>query len=503
MTHLPDRAFRLRLIRGVFGVPSPHGTPIERHPVVIRTDAERTVFSFAALAASCGEAPDGLRRAAAIYSAGREIRGGRHRPGPKAIAALDGGAALEPGIEAFFLPVIEQILSEEGGIPADEAACRALVERAAAAAAVPDAAKVEALRRLPAVVARLASAVRYDLGPRAVGAVADGDEEAKAVQAAAAPRFPGLVGTSTSLLRALDVVEKAATAEISILLVGESGTGKELVARAIHERSHRRGGPFVAVNCAAIPEGLAESEFFGHERGAFTGAVVRRTGHFEAASGGTIFLDEVGDMDAALQAKLLRAIQEREVRRLGSARTLPIDVRIVAATNRDLEADVERGIFRRDLFYRLDEISIRLPALRERREDVPLLADHILRRVATESKRPIAAITPAALDALLAYDWPGNVREMENALKGAAIMSDGKIALAHLPERVQRAAAAAPAAAPLAEQVAAKEREAVLRALVETSWNVSRAAEALGVSRRTLQRKIAELGLADEVSKHR
>ena len=234
-----------------------------------------------------------------------------------------------------------------------------------------------------------------------------------------------LLGRSVAMQDLYKMIGRVAPTDTTVLLSGESGTGKELVARAIHQHSLRADGPWVALNCAAIPEPLLESELFGHEKGAFTGAIERKPGSFEEASGGTLFLDEAGELPLAVQAKLLRALQEKEIRRLGGRESLPIDVRIIAATNRDLEAAVARAEFREDLYYRLNVIHLHLPPLRARQEDIPLLAQHFLTRYSRELERPVGGFAPEALEALSAHTWPGNVRELENTMKQALMTCRG------------------------------------------------------------------------------
>jgi DNA-binding NtrC family response regulator len=286
----------------------------------------------------------------------------------------------------------------------------------------------------------------------------------------------------------------AADALAPVLVVGESGTGKELVARAIHQHGRRASRPFVAVNCGAIAETLLESELFGHERGAFTGAVARQRGKFEAAHRGTIFLDEIGDIGPNLQARLLRALQEGTIRRVGANEPIAVDVRVVAATNRDLESAVKQGSFRADLYYRLHVVSIVIPPLRERREDIPLLAEHFAQK---HGRAEGSAISPEARELLVAHDWPGNVRELENVIARALALNPSGVVLPEdLPDAV-RAARPAPAAAPLPDTsdrptLAELERRYASQVLLETGGNKTRAAEILGIDRKTLYRILGE-----------
>ncbi|HET8724473.1 MAG TPA: sigma-54 dependent transcriptional regulator, partial [Anaeromyxobacteraceae bacterium] len=255
------------------------------------------------------------------------------------------------------------------------------------------------------------------------------------------PAVGGMVGSAPAFRAALDTLRQVAPASATVLLSGESGTGKELAARLLHDQSTRASGPFVPVNCAAIPETILESELFGYERGAFTGAIQRKEGRFQRAHGGTLVLDEVGDMSPAVQAKLLRVLQDGVVERLGGTQPVQVDVRIVAATNRDLAAEVRAGRFREDLFYRLDVVTVRLPPLRERREDVPLLAAAFLRTFAERNGRAVTGFTDAALQALCAHDWPGNVRELQHAVERAVVLCRGGVVdVADLPDAVRSAA---------------------------------------------------------------
>jgi DNA-binding NtrC family response regulator len=287
---------------------------------------------------------------------------------------------------------------------------------------------------------------------------------------------------------------------MNVLITGESGTGKELVARAIHALSPRAGRPFLPLNCAAIPETLLESELFGHEKGAFTGATASRPGKLESAEGGTLFLDEVGDVPLAIQAKLLRAIEQKEVLRVGSSQVLKVDVRILAATNRDLKSLVEEKAFREDLFYRLNVFSILVPPLRERREDIPKLSEHFLELLAEENSIPPKRLAPAALKALLAYRWPGNVRQLRNALETASVVATGDvIEFGDLPPEVTRTdispSSPEPIPLPASRTLEEIERDAIRDALARTGGNKTQASKLLGIGLRTLHRKVKEYGI--------
>jgi two-component system response regulator HydG len=306
------------------------------------------------------------------------------------------------------------------------------------------------------------------------------------------------VGQSRTWREALRLAETVAPTDSTVLVTGESGTGKEVVARWIHERSGRAGGAFLSVNCGALPEGLLESELFGHMKGSFTGAVKDKQGLFAAATGGTFFLDEIGETTPATQVKLLRVLQQREIIPVGGTETIPVDARLVAATNRDLEDEVKRGGFRGDLYYRLNVITVHLPPLRDRRDDIPLLADAFLRRSAGARGGEPKTLAPATLDAMMAYDWPGNVRELENALERAVILSAAdSIAPSALPERVsaRRAEPLVSDRAPATPTLEAIERAYVTWVLQNESGNKSRAAEVLGIDPSTLYRKLARYGV--------
>ena len=312
----------------------------------------------------------------------------------------------------------------------------------------------------------------------------------------------GIVGKSKNMQDVYALMQRASESDITVLIQGESGTGKELVSKLIHFNSPRKKGPFVAVNCAAIPETLIESELFGHERGAFTGATMRRLGQFERAQGGTVLLDEIGDMPMALQAKLLRVLQEREVQRVGGTATIPIDIRVIAATNRNLESAVKTGEFRADLFYRLAAFPLGLPPLREHREDIPLLVAHFLKNHAGSTEACAHGISPAALQRLLAYDWPGNVRELRNVIERALLLeTTDRLQIGNLPP--QLAALVPPPTDPedparpvLSMQEA--EQQALVHALDSSDGNITKAAQVLNVNRMTLYRKLKKYGLAEK-----
>jgi DNA-binding NtrC family response regulator len=321
-------------------------------------------------------------------------------------------------------------------------------------------------------------------------------------QAAPLAEQTGLLGSSQAMRDVNDLVLRAAASQANVLLLGPNGTGKELAARAIHRLGQRGNGPFVAVNCAALPETLLESELFGYEKGAFTGAAASRRGRFELAAGGTLFLDEIGDLQPPLQVKLLRAVQEKAFERLGGSQTLRPDFRLIAATNRDLRRDVIDGRFREDLFYRLFVFPIQLPALKERPEDVPLLAEHFLRLAAARAGKRFNRLSPAARQRLVAHHWPGNVRELENCIERAVALHDGEQLEAdqlQFDALSSAEASEAPGAAPLGRNALADaERQAIAQALRQAGHKVANAAAALGMSRATLYRKIEQHGLKSQ-----
>ena len=302
-----------------------------------------------------------------------------------------------------------------------------------------------------------------------------------------------IIGNSPAMTRLLETVSQVAPTEATVLITGESGTGKELIASAVHHNSARAGGPFVTLNCAAITESLLESELFGHEKGAFTGADRRKEGRFIQADGGSLFLDEVSEMPLSMQVKLLRVIQEREVTRVGGEDVLSVDVRLIAATNRDLAAQVAAGGFREDLFYRLNVIRLELPPLRRRREDIPLLAQHFLGQFAERNRRTISGFTPQAMDRLIRHDWPGNVREMMNTVERAVVLSRGEhIDVSDLPPPLSDAPPALqpPVIAVGEASLEEVEKATILQTLETVDGNKSEAARRLGVTRKTLHAKL-------------
>jgi two-component system response regulator AtoC len=334
-----------------------------------------------------------------------------------------------------------------------------------------------------------------------------------------------LIGRQQPMLDVYSIIEKVADTPSNVLITGESGTGKELVARALHEHGGRASGPLIRVNCAAIPRDLIESELFGYEKGAFTGAVTSKPGRFELAHGGTLFLDEIGEIPVNMQVKLLRAIQEHEFERVGGIKTIGVDVRLVAATNRDLVEEIKEGRFREDLYYRLNVVQIRLPPLRERKGDIPLLVEHFVRRFKERLKKHVAGVSHEAMELLLAHPWPGNIRELENVIERCTLFCDGEmIEIDDLPPELTRRPESAPGTTPapevsaddadeddvpeprsgpvglkeLVREAATKvERDLIVRALEQMGGNVTHTARMLRISRKSLQTKMKELGLRE------
>jgi len=338
----------------------------------------------------------------------------------------------------------------------------------------------------------LEKAVRRKKMSRGEGSLANGSPGDQPVE--------DLMGSSAVMQEVYKRIGKVADSPATVLLLGESGTGKGLVARTIHRHSSRRDRPFVKINCATIPDNLIESELFGYERGAFTGAARQKQGKFEVANQGTVFIDEVGELSPAMQVKLLRVLQERDFERVGGTETVSVDVRVIAATNRDLELCVREGTFREDLFFRLNVVTIKLPPLRERAEDIRELAEHFLVKYSREFGKKITSFSPAAMDILLNFDWPGNVRELENACERAVVMASGPVILPEdlplsLSTMILPDIPAIGSGRSLKEIVADVERQVILKVLRENNWHRGAAAQALGLNRRSLYAKMKEYGL--------
>ena len=328
-------------------------------------------------------------------------------------------------------------------------------------------------------------------------------EENRMLRESLGARFDrgSLIGRSAAMTRLLDLVAQVAPSEATVLVTGESGTGKEMIAGAIHTNSPRKGGPFIRINCAAIAETLLESELFGHEKGSFTGAERRKEGKFRQADRGTIFLDEVSEMSLGMQVKLLRVLQEREFTRVGGEDVIRVDVRVIAATNRDLLKALQEGRFREDLYYRLNVVMLRVPALRERREDIPLLAQHFLNIFAEKNRKPMQGFTPRAMDRLLRYAWPGNVRELMNTVERGVVLTRANILdeqdVAPVLEAQTRQAPADPVSAVPGgdKSLESMEKATILKTLEEAGGNKSEAARRLGITRRTLHLKLKKYGM--------
>jgi two-component system nitrogen regulation response regulator NtrX len=328
-------------------------------------------------------------------------------------------------------------------------------------------------------------------------------EENRSLKAKIAKEYE-MIGESPAIRQLKEQISIAAPTSGWVLITGENGTGKELVARAIHNLSHRRNKPFIEVNCAAIPEELIESELFGHEKGAFTGATALRKGKFDLANEGTLFLDEIGDMSLKTQAKVLRILQERKFERVGGSRTIEVDVRVIAATNKDLAEEINRGNFREDLFYRLNVLPFDVPPLRQRKEDIPRLISHFLELFCSKESREIKEVSPQAMDLLVNYSWPGNVRELKNIIERLVIMvPDKQITERHLPAVTfsKKAADIRPISTAIAEVATFREakeefeKDFLIQKLEENDWNISRTAEAIEIERSNLHRKIKSFGI--------
>ncbi len=304
-------------------------------------------------------------------------------------------------------------------------------------------------------------------------------------------RFENIITKSPKMQRVIEIIKVVARSNATVLITGESGTGKELVARAIYSQSNRHNKPFIAVSCAALPESLLESELFGHEKGSFTGAYAQKKGKFEFAGGGTLFLDEIGEMSANIQVHLLRVLEEKEFTRVGGNEPIKVDVRVISATNKDLRKAIEKQEFREDLYYRLNVVNIELPPLRERKEDIPILAEHFLNKFASENRKEVSGFSPEAMEFLLCYDWPGNIRELENAIERVVILAkDSLIAIDDLPQENLSLGYSTTSKKSIKEV----EKEHILNVLRKTGDNYSEAARILGISRMTLYNKAKEYG---------
>ena len=310
--------------------------------------------------------------------------------------------------------------------------------------------------------------------------------------------FGSMIGKNSEMQKLFELIRKVAPSKASVLITGESGVGKELVADAVHKLSPRKDGSFIKVHCAALSESLLESELFGHEKGAYTGADGMKKGRFELAHGGTIFLDEIGEINQATQVKILRVLQEKKFERVGGEETITVDVRIVAATNRSLEEEVKAGHFREDLYYRLNVVHLYVPPLRERKDDIPLLVDHFLREFARENGKNVTTIEPRARAALYKYDWPGNIRQLRNCMESAVVMCSGsEIMIEDLPPSVSGSSSEASVSIPLGIPLEEAEKTLIMQNLAANKGNKSKTADILGIERKTLHRKLAKYGMED------
>ncbi|WP_428266896.1 sigma 54-interacting transcriptional regulator [Haliangium sp.] len=418
---------------------------------------------------------------------------------------------------AEYSPEEYAVLVPEADLPAAQAAARALHDELRAQPAGEPAIKAwVGLAVFPdhgsqagEILGRAQAALRRARAERAVDVVC-------AERSEPAPGEGEIVIADAQMERVYALVRKVADTTMTVLVIGETGAGKEVIAEAVHRASPRSEAPFIRLNCASIPENLLESELFGHERGAFTGADRQRAGYFEAADGGTLFLDEIGELSPGLQAKLLRVLEQRRITRVGGVRPIDVDTRVVCATNRDLEAEVAQGRFRQDLYFRISAFTIMVPPLRDRRAEIPLLAGHFARRAAREQGGPVPRISPAAAELLAGYDWPGNVRELRNAIERACVLEEtGVIEPEHLPERVRDARARVrlpgldlgpgPGAdtRDVRAHIASIERDAIVAAMDACDGNQTHAARKLGMSRRSLIYKLEKYGLKDKPSSRR
>ncbi len=441
-------------------------------PIVLIVDDEPDIRELLSITLSRMELEP--KTASDVASAQKLLRGGHFDLCLTDMSLPDGnGLDLVEWIQSNAPTVPVAVITAHGNV---ESAVRAL--KLGAFDFVSKPLDLAGLRKL------VSSAIRISTG--------DGDSTSTTIYG------PRLLGQSKAMQQLRDTIAKVSRSQAPVHIYGESGTGKELVAQLIHDSGPRRDGPFVAVNCGAIPTELMESELFGHKRGSFTGAVADKKGMVQSAEGGTLFLDEVGDLPLHMQVKLLRVIQEKAVRPIGEQRETPIDVRILSATHRNLSTLVAEGAFREDLYYRVNVIEIRVPALRERPDDIPELAEAILRRLARRTKVEAPALEPDAVEALTGYSFPGNVRELENILERAMALSGGNAITANdlqLREPALNPTSASSGAGPLGEQLEDIERDAIIKALEQTRYNKTAAAKLLGVSFRALRYRIKKLGI--------
>ena len=496
------------------------GSPFLQPPPITATKAEKHLNALLRMSAAVQSArtPEALEsellaRIFDILPARRAVLYWRDGSGLVVMASRNRDAA-EPGAQpkapAAIPPMVNQVVSAGVSILGEDASLQGRIPLVAAP--LMTAMQVRGVLYLEGVRATPFSREHVDLANAIATLAAAAADNLVNLQSLQSDRrrlldeaglMHEMVGESAALRKVQDLIRRVATAETTVLILGENGTGKELAARAIHRGSLRRDKPFVAINCATLKDALLESELFGHEKGSFTGAVAQKKGRIEVAEGGTFFLDEIGELDLALQAKLLRVLQEREFERVGGNRTLKADVRIVAATNRDIRQSVKDGKFREDLFYRLNVVAIEMPPLRQRKEDIALLAAHFISRFKARVNRPVEGIGSEARALLLRHDWPGNVRELENTIERAMVLGSSALILPEdLPESLLESEADSALPLPAYHQgVQEAKRKQILEAIQSAGGNISEAARALGVHPNYLHRLVTNLGLRNQLTR--
>jgi two-component system response regulator HydG len=476
--------------------------PAETRPILLA--ACSAVFLFRALAASMSGEPNFLLQSQILRLVGDLIpaSGGVLLLGGS-LAELQDALAAHPREEAVRFGSVLEPVCEEGAYTNEETLVIGVPLYLSG-----DLAGVLIMQLPPAERPRLATQLETLTAIASLAAIGfEANREVETLRAVKAlleaeiGQASGIVGRSPAIRRLLELIDRLAPRDTTVLITGESGTGKELIARALHDKSLRRERPFIAVNCAALSETLFESELFGHEKGAFTGAISLKRGRFELAEGGTIFLDEVGELAISLQAKLLRVLQQREFERVGGTHPHPLDIRIIAATNRDLADDVREGRFREDLYHRLNVVTLNSPPLRDHADDILLLANYFLERSAKRCKRQIVGISPEASELLVHYSWPGNVRELENAMERAVVLGvSDRVLPEDLPEGLLEAGTR-DASARYHLSVGHAKREAILEAYAQGNWDYKQAARTLGLHPNYLLRLVRNLGLREELNR--
>lgn len=401
-----------------------------------------------------------------------------------------------------YLKILQQLVSKAGDNPASitKEQVAELVIREGHKLKLFDYEIQQLLNFMPTWFESISKKCLIEISPAGLCEVSSSRDNETKIAKGASISFEGIIGQSQSMQSIFACLKKVSASHLSILIEGESGTGKELVAHAIHSLSDRSAYNFIPVNCGALPDSIIESELFGYEKGAFTGADIQKKGYFEISNDGTIFLDEITETSLNTQVKLLRVLQEKQFYRVGGTRPVSANCRVIAATNRDISEMAGTGAFRHDLFYRINEMTISLPPLRERKEDLPLLVEHFIRSFSRQNKRNAPSISKAAMQSLQSYSWPGNIRELENALKRAIVLSDDEIKPEHFPETIASknfmgAAGKEAKQGTLEFMLAQAEREILLQQLKKNSFNVSKTAQELDISRRTLQRKMLQLNI--------